>query len=344
MDKIKLLIVDDHALVRRGMKDLMGEVETIEVVGEASDGYEGLAQAKETLPDVVLTDLNMPNCDGVEATRLLDAEVPSAKVLMLTISDREPDLADAIKAGARGYVLKNEDSEMIVQAIQHVADGGVAVAPSMNKKLASALVPEKTPEVKPSLNMKEKKLLRLFAQTGSHQVVASRLKSTAQSVRTDLNKLMRKVKVTNRGEATEYAKEIGVLPGRQTAVPDQVGSGSPTPVRPKPSVVPKTERPVEARASETPVDKVMGRAIIIVGPPYDMKDILKLQTWMQSSAEADLVGISAWGSDLMVDLDIKKAIPLFSMLEDLPLTSGVTREPPSPDEPAAKRFRLTLQP
>ena len=145
MDKIKVLIVDDHIRLRRVMKDLLGAVESIEVVGVASDGNEGVEQAKATSPDVILMDLYMPNCNGVEATRRLEVDLPSAKVLMLTVSDQERDLADAIKAGARGYVLKDEDLDVIVKAIHYVFEGGVAVAPSASRKLQSAFRPEKTP-------------------------------------------------------------------------------------------------------------------------------------------------------------------------------------------------------
>ena len=112
-------------------------------------------------------------------------------------------------------------------------------------------------------------------------------------------------------------------------------------------MIPRTTREVEVPAVETPVDKVMGRVTLIVHPPHDLNDILQLQNWMQDSAHSDLVGISAWGTALKVELDIKQPIPLFSMLKDLPFISELTREPFAAGRPAAgasQRFGLTLQP
>ena len=137
MERIKVLIADDHYLVRRGLTDLLGKAEPIEIVGDASDGAEAVSKAKSLKPDLVLMDLNMPGFSGVEATRQLKAEMPEVKVLMLTVSEREADLVDALKSGARGYMLKNEDLGLIVQAIQYVSIGGTIVSPAMANKLQS---------------------------------------------------------------------------------------------------------------------------------------------------------------------------------------------------------------
>jgi len=131
MDMTRVLTVDDHILIRRGLVEALAGDETLEVVGEASDGNEAVEKAMALKPDVVVMDLHMPNCTGVEATQRLQVEMPEARVLMLTISDEESDLLDAIKAGARGYMLKNANPDMIIQAIHYVACGGLIVSPSM---------------------------------------------------------------------------------------------------------------------------------------------------------------------------------------------------------------------
>lgn len=133
---IKVLIVDDHALFRRGLIDLLGSADAIEVVGEATDGNEGVEKAKALEPDVVIMDLHMPRCDGVEGTRLLREEVPRAKILILTVSDKDKDLVAAADAGANGYMLKSEDQHLLVQAIEYVAAGSTWVSPTMVARLA----------------------------------------------------------------------------------------------------------------------------------------------------------------------------------------------------------------
>ena len=124
IDKVKVLVVDDHIQFRWGMLEVLAREETLEVVEEASDGNEAIEKAKAVKPHVVLMDLNMPNCDGVEATRRLQAELPETNVLMLTVSESGTDLVDALKAGARGYLLKHEKPEQIIQAIHYLPEGG----------------------------------------------------------------------------------------------------------------------------------------------------------------------------------------------------------------------------
>ena len=135
MDKIKVLIVDDHALVRRGLSEILGDADSIELLGEARDGEEGVEVASILKPDVVMMDLHIPICDGAEATRRLQRELPECKVLILTVSENEDDLLNAIKAGARGYMLKNEAPDVLIQAVQYVARGGIIASPEMAKKL-----------------------------------------------------------------------------------------------------------------------------------------------------------------------------------------------------------------
>ena len=139
MDRIKVLIADDHTVYRLGLLQVLAEEESIVVVAEASDGNEAVEKALAHRPDVVLMDLLMPNCNGVEATRRLQAEAPEIHILMNTVSEKETDLIDAIKAGARGYLLKDERPDIIAQTIQYVAVGGMILSPAMAIKLVKGL-------------------------------------------------------------------------------------------------------------------------------------------------------------------------------------------------------------
>lgn len=135
MTRIKVLIVDDQILFRWGLMEALGRDETLEIVGEASNGNEAVEKAKALNPHVALMDLHMPDCDGVEATRRLRMEMPALNILMLTISEKDTDLFNALKAGARGYMLKNERPDSITEAIHYVARGGLIVSPSMATNL-----------------------------------------------------------------------------------------------------------------------------------------------------------------------------------------------------------------
>ena len=137
IDRIRALIVDDSALLRRGLAEALSTEESMEIVGEASDGNEAVELAKALEPHLILMDLNMPNCDGVEATRRIQREAPGIDVVIITVSDTDTDLIEALKAGARGYLLKNESKEQIVQTAHHAVHGGTLVSRSMAIKLLS---------------------------------------------------------------------------------------------------------------------------------------------------------------------------------------------------------------
>ena len=129
MDTIKVLVVDDHALFRRGITTVLANQESLEVVGEAIDGLEAIEKAEEVTPDIILMDLNMPRCSGLEATQALQAKMPQVNILVLTVSDNESDLFAAVKFGAKGYILKNTEPEELIHAIFQIAQGGVIVSP-----------------------------------------------------------------------------------------------------------------------------------------------------------------------------------------------------------------------
>jgi len=131
MSKIRVLIADDNIQYRWALIEALSSTDTFQVLDEASNGNEAVEKAIALKPQVVLMDLHMPECNGVEATRRLQAEMPDVKVLVNTVSEKEKDLVDALKAGAKGYMLKSENPEMIAEAILYVAQGGIIVSPSM---------------------------------------------------------------------------------------------------------------------------------------------------------------------------------------------------------------------
>src|ERR671915_450515 len=166
-ESLNVLIVDDHALFRRGLQMVLEQEPDIEVVGEAADGQEAIDKAQELMPDVVLMDIRMPKRSGIEATEQIKELMPHVKILMLTISDEEGDLYDAIKAGASGYLLKEIPIEEVADAIRSVWAGQSRISPSMASKLltefaAISKASEEKPQLAtPKLTDREMEVLRL---------------------------------------------------------------------------------------------------------------------------------------------------------------------------------------
>lgn len=216
MDRIKVLVVDDHPIFRRGIADVVANQEELYMVGEAADGIEAIEKAKELAPDVVLMDLFMPRCNGLEATLALQTEAPQSNIVVLTISEKEADLFDAIKAGAKGYLLKSTEPEELVQAIIHVAKGGVIVSPSMATKLLSefktTLRKELEPKEATDLSQRELEVLQLLAQGASNKEIANSLLISENTVKTHLRNILEKLHLVNRSQAAAYAVKKGLLP------------------------------------------------------------------------------------------------------------------------------------
>ena len=218
MSLIKVLIADDHTLFRRGIAAALASQAELEVVGEAADGLEAIAKTKQLIPDVVLMDLNMPNCSGLEATQALQAEMPLVKILVLTVSDSEADLFAAVKYGARGYLLKKAEPEELVHAIFSVAQGGVMVSPLMATKLLaefnelSANV-EKGPvkHADAKLSPREGEVLQLVAQGATNKEIADSLFISENTVKTHLQNIMEKLHLANRSQAAAYAVKKGLV-------------------------------------------------------------------------------------------------------------------------------------
>ncbi|MGZ4591304.1 MAG: response regulator, partial [Actinomycetes bacterium] len=202
--------VDDHALFRRGLQMVLGAETDIEVVGEASDGAEALKVACETTPDIVLMDVRMPKRGGIDACTAIKDAVPSTKIIMLTISDEEADLYEAIKAGATGYLLKEISIDEVATAIRAVAGGQSLISPAMAAKLltefASLVKQDDRQQVPaPRLTDRELQVLRLVAQGMNNRDIAKKLYIAENTVKNHVRNILEKLQLHSRMEAVVYA-------------------------------------------------------------------------------------------------------------------------------------------
>jgi len=218
MNPIKVLVVDDHALFRRGITAVLANQKNLEVVGEASDGLEAIEKAEAIVPDIVLMDLNMPHCSGLEATQALQTKMPQVDILVLTVSDNEADLFAAVKFGAKGYILKNTEPEELIQAILHITQGGVIVSPIMATKLLTEFKGleaegkrEAIQETESNLSPREGEVLQLVAQGATNKQIADSLFISENTVKTHLRNIMEKLHLANRSQAAAYAVERGLV-------------------------------------------------------------------------------------------------------------------------------------
>jgi DNA-binding NarL/FixJ family response regulator len=210
-----VLVVDDQELFRRGLTMRLAVEDGIEVVGEAGDGVEGTALAESAAPDVVLLDVRMPKRSGIEACLAIKEAVPSAKIIMLTVSDEEADLYEAVKSGASGYLLKDSSIEEVAQAVRVVADGQSLISPSMAIKLIDEFKQMSKPEkaAGPGLRLTERELdvLRLVAQGHSNKEIAARLFISENTVKNHVRNMLEKLQLHSRMEAVMYAVRENLL-------------------------------------------------------------------------------------------------------------------------------------
>ena len=218
MNPVKVLVVDDHALFRRGITAVLANHENLEVVGEASDGLEAIEKAEAIVPDIIVMDLNMPRCSGLEATQALQAKMPQVNILVLTVSENEADLFAAVKFGAKGYILKNTEPEELIQAILHIAQGGVIVSPIMATKLLTEFQGleaegkrEAIQKTESNLSPREGEVLQLVAQGATNKQIADSLFISENTVKTHLRNIMEKLHLANRSQAAAYAVERGLV-------------------------------------------------------------------------------------------------------------------------------------
>jgi len=216
-DTIRVLVCDDHALFRRGLNMILDTESGIEVVAEAEDGVEAVEKAMQLTPDVVLMDVRMPRLSGIEAAARVRESVPSAKILMLTVSDEEEDLYEAVKAGANGYLLKEISIEEVADAIRAVTQGQSLISPSMASKLLqefnvlSKQADDRSSPHAPKLTERELEVLQLVAQGLSNRKIADKLYISENTVKNHVRNMLEKLHVHSRMEAVLYAMRENLI-------------------------------------------------------------------------------------------------------------------------------------
>ena len=213
MDLIRILIADDHTLFRDGLRALLNSLPVLEVVGEAATGQEVIEQAERLQPDVILMDLQMPEVNGIEATRRILRNSPHIGVIVVTMFEDDDSVFAAVRAGARGYVLKGADQEEVLQAIQVVAAGGALFGPSIAKRVVSffAMLQPATPaQVFPELTEREREILELIAGGSNNTAIAEQLVISPKTVRNHVSNIFSKLQVADRAQAIVRAREAGL--------------------------------------------------------------------------------------------------------------------------------------
>ena len=214
-EKLRILIVDDHALFRRGIEMVLRQEPDVEVAGEAADGHEAVQKAQELIPDVVLMDVRMPGQSGIDATREIHALLPTTKILMLTVSDEEADLYEAIKAGASGYLLKEIPTDEVPDAIRSVMAGQSRISPAMASKLLNEFntMTKRQGGVAgiPRLTERELEVLKLMARGLNNREIAKDLYISENTVKNHVRNILEKLHLHSRMEAVIYAVQENLL-------------------------------------------------------------------------------------------------------------------------------------
>lgn len=218
MKKTGILLVDDHAVLRGGLKALLNCQPDMEVVGEAGDGREAIVQVRQTSPDIVLMDIGMPGINGLDATRLVKQANLEVKVLILSMYDDESYLRKALQTGASGYVLKNAADVELLSAIRAVQRGEIYIYPSLTKVLIDDLMGKETGgrgnernDIAENLSPREEEVLRLVARGYTNQQIADQLVLSVKTVETYKARIMEKLKIKGRAQLVRYALEKGLL-------------------------------------------------------------------------------------------------------------------------------------
>ncbi len=211
---IRVLLIDDHTLFRSGIKALLQRQPGFEVVGEAGDALEGVKRAKILQPDVVLLDIHMPGITGREAVSLVADEAPQARILMLTVSEDVEDLLQALRAGAHGYLLKNIETDFLVNAIRSAVDGDSVMSPQMTSKLMKSVrAPQEIPVAvadKERLSPREREILGFLARGASNKEIARSLDLAESTVKIHVQNILKKLNLLSRVQAAVYAVENGL--------------------------------------------------------------------------------------------------------------------------------------
>ncbi len=219
MSRSRILLTDDHDLFREGLAGLINAQPDLEVVGQANDGLEALTLARDLKPDLIVMDIKMPVCDGLEATRLIRAEIPDAKILMLTVHDEEEKLFEAIKAGAGGYLLKSTHSADFLNGVHSALAGEAVLPPKLAARLLDEFVrlanrPQSDATVTTDLTPRELEVLQLIATRASDKEIAAQLNLSLHTVKTHVRNILGKLHAVNRRHAATLAAHEGLLKRR----------------------------------------------------------------------------------------------------------------------------------
>jgi DNA-binding NarL/FixJ family response regulator len=213
-ERIRVLVADDHEAFRAGLRALLATADDIEVVGEAANGDAAVDLARQAQPDVVLMDLNMPGTDGIEATRRIVDTSPHVAVLVLTMYEDEDSVFDAVRAGARGYVLKGAQRAELLRAIRAVASGEAIFGPTIARRLVAYFGRSRPPEASntafPELTEREREILDLVARGRSNAEITAQLVVSPKTVRNHVSNIFAKLQVRDRAEAIVRAREAGL--------------------------------------------------------------------------------------------------------------------------------------
>lgn len=225
---MRVLLVDDHPLFLEGLQNLL-IAHGIQVVGMAADGQEALAKARTLAPDIILMDIKMPRCDGLTATRLIKAERPEIKIVMLTMSARDDDLFEAIKSGASGYLLKQLKAEKFFDALETVMEEGAPFSPGLAPKILEAFARQQIPQAGdhpiadtekievPELTSRQKEILALVAQGRTYAETADTLGLTERTIKYHMGEILERLHLENRAQVIAFATRAGLAGKQQTA-------------------------------------------------------------------------------------------------------------------------------
>lgn len=217
MDPLKILLVDDHTLFRRGISSLLGSWQDVEVVGEASDGMEALVKARELMPDLILMDINMRGVNGLEATRRIKEEMPYVKIVMLTVSDDDEYLFEAIKSGAQGYLLKNLEPEELHDFLKGVSQGEAPISGAMAARILSEFAQQAQrlrATLQPQGNIltaREREVLQFVSRGATNKEIAHALCVSENTIKNHLRNILEKLHLQNRVQAAAYAIRKGLI-------------------------------------------------------------------------------------------------------------------------------------
>ncbi len=215
VESLRVLIVDDHDLFRAGLRNLLEE-QGVKIVGEASSGTEAVKIVRELTPDVVVMDLNMPGMGGVEATRHISGIAPLTQVVMLTISDQDSDVMDAILSGACGYLLKDSSIQELIAGIQAASRGESLISPTIAAKVlqrvrATSTQPEIATTIRSELSDREIEVLKLISNGKDNAVIAAELHISPKTVKNHISNILMKLQIDNRIQAAVYAVRSGIV-------------------------------------------------------------------------------------------------------------------------------------